>query len=69
MRVNQVQFAAIQQLPLHFFARLQPDSRRQGEWKTHVEPRLLSARANRLDPERKGRGHNIFSTPTQVGMA
>jgi hypothetical protein len=56
-QANQMQFAPIQQLPLHAIARIQSDGRRQGQGKTHVEPGLLALRADRLDLQRIGRLH------------
>ena len=45
---DQVQFAAIQQFPLHFFTSFQTDRRRQGQGKIDIEPRLLILGADGL---------------------
>lgn len=45
---HQMQFAAVQQFPLHLFARLQTDGDGQSEWKTDIEAGLLTLGTNRL---------------------
>ena len=56
---QEVQFPPVEQLPLDFFPRLQADGRRQGQGEAHVEPGVLSARTNRLDPQRIGSWHFV----------
>jgi len=52
-----MQFAPVQEFPLHFITRLQADGHGQGQRKTHIEPGLLSARTNRLHFEWIDGGH------------
>lgn len=60
---QQMKLAAVEQFPLNFFAWLQADRGGQGERETDIEPGLLSARTNRLDPQRIGRGHGLIGCP------
>ena len=46
---EEMKLPAVQQLPLHFFARLQTDRGRQGQRKTHIQAGILAARADRLN--------------------
>ena len=46
---EEMKFPAVQQLPLHFFARLQADGRAQSQRKAHIQSGILSARAYRLN--------------------
>ena len=45
---HQVEFATIQQFPLHLLTRLQPDSRRQRDGKVDVELWILPFGSNGL---------------------
>jgi hypothetical protein len=57
MASDKVKFPSVQEFPLDLFAGLQADGGRQREGKIHIQPRILSTRANRLDPQRKGSWH------------
>ena len=57
MRTEEVQFAAVEQLPLDRFARFQANGGGQGEWEADVEAGVLAARANRLDAQGVGGWH------------
>ena len=56
-RTHQMQFAPVQQLPLHLLAGFQADRGRQGQGEAHIKPRVLSARTNRLHAQRVGYFH------------
>ena len=56
---EEVKFAAIEQLPLDLFSRFQADGGGQGQGEAHIEPGVLSARTNRLDPQRIGSRHFV----------
>ena len=51
LEADQVEFAAIEQFPLHLITRLQPDRRSQGQGKADVETRSLTARADGLNTQ------------------
>ena len=57
MASDKVQFPSVEEFPLDLFAWHQADGGRQREGKIHIQPRILSARTNRLDPQRKGSWH------------
>ena len=61
LRAEEVEFTAIEQLPLDLFSRGQADSGGQGQGEAHIEPGVLSARPNRLDPQRIGSRHFVGS--------
>ena len=52
-----MKFTPIEQLPLNLFSRFQADGGGQGQGEAHIEPGVLSARTNRLDPQGIGSGH------------
>ena len=54
---DQVQFAPIQQFPLHLITGMEADGGGQGQRKTHIQPGLLSLRTNRLNFQGIGRRH------------
>ena len=54
VQAHQVQFAPVQQFPLDLVAGLEANGGGQGQWKTHVEPGLLSFGADGLDLQRIG---------------
>ena len=57
---NQAQFVPVEQFPLDLIARVEADGGGQGQGKTHVEPGLLSLRANGLDFQRIGGWWHFF---------
>jgi hypothetical protein len=60
MAPDKVKFPPVEEFPLYHFAWLQADGGRQRQGKIHIQSRILSARTNRLDPQRKGRWHYLF---------
>jgi hypothetical protein len=57
MRTDQMEFTPIQKFPLNLFPGFQPDGRRQGQWKAHIESGVLAARADGLNTQRIGSRH------------
>ena len=51
VEADQVEFAAIEQFPLHLITGLQPDGRSQGQRKADVETRSLTAGADGLNTQ------------------
>ena len=56
---SKVKFTSVEQFPLDLFSRFQADRGGQSQGEAHVESGVLSARTNRLDPQRKGGWHFV----------
>ena len=64
----QVKFTPVEQFPLDLFSRFQADGGCQSQGETHVEPGVLSARPNRLDPQGKGSWRFLIGLHFFVGL-